>query len=555
MRSVDVVLQRWWQSWQTATISHRFRGDALTSQAVPSRPGPAIARAALALAIVILASRTWFLRHRAIDIDEFEHAHAAWCVAGGMVPYRDFFEHHTPLLYLAAAPVFDGAPVDRDAGAALHVLLTFRWAMFSLTLVALAATYVLGSLWSGALTGALAVVLLTTSEQFLNSMLEFRPDVPAVACVLLSLVCAVSIGRRPLRSAVAFAVASGALLSIAVLCTQKAIFAAPGILVAIAQTRRPAAGGAWVAGAMMPAIAVLAWFGAHDAIGDLFFATVTANIRLNADRFATLPRLVRNTGHHPALYLFGFAGLVVALRRRPDAPRVAITATAVSLLAGAFVIGKAYDQYFALLLPVLAVAAAGWMVDALRVPSTWRAGTRAPAWIAALAGAAACFIVIRPLTTASNLTMAACFSASALLAASAFHLWGSPRPTAAAMMGLGALAALLAGNVVREFDGNERQIADLRWVIAATQPSDTALNGYPSVTVFRPHAWFYFFLTGPFPSEEDYARLLASLRAGRIRPRLVVLSGTLTQAPRPVLDYIHAHYRPARGDILERIDP
>ena len=31
--------------------------------------------------------------------DEFQYAHAAWLVSKGAVPYRDFFDHHFPLLY------------------------------------------------------------------------------------------------------------------------------------------------------------------------------------------------------------------------------------------------------------------------------------------------------------------------------------------------------------------------------------------------------------------------------------------------------------------------
>ena len=43
---------------------------------------------------------------RAFDPDEFQHSHAAWCVFRGMLPYRDFFEHHTPWYYYALAPFY-----------------------------------------------------------------------------------------------------------------------------------------------------------------------------------------------------------------------------------------------------------------------------------------------------------------------------------------------------------------------------------------------------------------------------------------------------------------
>ena len=38
--------------------------------------------------------------------DNVEHIHATWLVAWGKVPYRDFFQHHNPLLWYLFAPVF-----------------------------------------------------------------------------------------------------------------------------------------------------------------------------------------------------------------------------------------------------------------------------------------------------------------------------------------------------------------------------------------------------------------------------------------------------------------
>lgn len=37
--------------------------------------------------------------------DHAEHLHASWLVWQGEVPYRDFFEHHHPLLWYIAAPM------------------------------------------------------------------------------------------------------------------------------------------------------------------------------------------------------------------------------------------------------------------------------------------------------------------------------------------------------------------------------------------------------------------------------------------------------------------
>lgn len=38
-------------------------------------------------------------------IDTYEHIHVSWLVSEGLVPYRDFFEHHNPLLWYLFAPI------------------------------------------------------------------------------------------------------------------------------------------------------------------------------------------------------------------------------------------------------------------------------------------------------------------------------------------------------------------------------------------------------------------------------------------------------------------
>ncbi len=45
-----------------------------------------------------------FINHY-LCMDHAEHLHAAWLVWQGNVPYRDFFEHHNPLLWYLLAPI------------------------------------------------------------------------------------------------------------------------------------------------------------------------------------------------------------------------------------------------------------------------------------------------------------------------------------------------------------------------------------------------------------------------------------------------------------------
>lgn len=57
--------------------------------------------------ILFLFGCTFFVRifhGYGFIIDTFEHIHSSWLISTGKVPYRDFFEHHNPLLWYLFAP-------------------------------------------------------------------------------------------------------------------------------------------------------------------------------------------------------------------------------------------------------------------------------------------------------------------------------------------------------------------------------------------------------------------------------------------------------------------
>src|SRR5689334_19391169 len=60
----------------------------------------------IALIAFVFAIRLWLLRFREFDPDEFQHLHAAWNIAHGLTPYRDYFEHHMPTLHFMLARLF-----------------------------------------------------------------------------------------------------------------------------------------------------------------------------------------------------------------------------------------------------------------------------------------------------------------------------------------------------------------------------------------------------------------------------------------------------------------
>jgi 4-amino-4-deoxy-L-arabinose transferase-like glycosyltransferase len=475
---------------------------------VPSYPSRLAIWTALAITAALLLSRLWFVTHRALDLDEFEHAHAAWSVSRGLLPYLDFFEHHPPGLYLLSAPIFADPDVATRVPAAVRALTLARATMWLITVLSVVVVYRIGVTIHGALSGALAAMLLATSSQFLESMLEFRPDGPAVASLIVSIWCAVGVGdaEESLRGDVRL-FAAGCAFGAALLFTQKAIFAAPGLGLAFVARRRALPVALFAAGVTVPIAITMWWFARHDALRLLWYYTVILNGRLNADRFSPLPRLVSHVVQQPAIYVLGAIGIAVRLKPGTTAKattipvvsgfsRTVVVFTALSLIAGIFIIGKAHDQYYALLLPLLAIAGGAVAADrCLRAP---RRGVIAPA------------------------LMIGCAALSLAISARAFTPIGP-------------------------------QLADLAFVIEHTTPTDAYVGGSPGPALFRPHGWFYFFLTGDFATAAEYTDLLRSLRSGDRRPRLIVRDRYLAQhAPPALLAYIDAHFDRARGDLYMR---
>ena len=117
-----------------------------------------------------------------------------------------------------------------------------------------------------------------------------------------------------------------------------------------------------------------------------------------------------------------------------------------------------------------------------------------------------------------------------------------------------AAIALLSGVVTTRYESNDRQLADMRLVMDQVPPDETVLSGIPGAGTFRPHAWYYFFLVGPFANARDFDALRLALDDGQIRPRLVIFDAAVQTMPSSVLQYLRAHYRPLRGDLYIRHD-
>jgi 4-amino-4-deoxy-L-arabinose transferase-like glycosyltransferase len=277
------------------------------------RLAPVVLAAVVALAVVV---RIGVVMNRSIDPDESQHLHAAWLVAQGEVPYRDFWEHHLPLFHYGMAPLtvwLADRPEVYFAGRGLMVV---------------AATIAVGLNWRLArrlsADGAIwAVVVLLFLPQFAETSTETRPDVPALVAHLASLLALV---RWREGQGGKWLWAAGAWQGVALALSLKALYGLVGVALVVAALPPTGpvrvagaigslgrlAGG--VAGVLAPLLAGLFAVGGWEALAALF-----RDVILGSAGFVDHAKSWPAYGSEVGTFLVAALGLGLVLRIRGGA--------------------------------------------------------------------------------------------------------------------------------------------------------------------------------------------------------------------------------------------
>ena len=505
--------------------------------------------------------RLAYVRNTLIVVDEFEHLHAAYLVAQGQAPYRDFFEHHTPLFYYLAAAVLPmRSPTFETLIYARYLALAFS------------ATTMLLAWWlvrrAFGRTEALVVASLLLGNFFLFSRgsLSYL-DTYAVPLVMLSALCLVGSRRRPFRC-----FSSGVALGLAVLVTQKtvvAVFAPAAIFLARGwhEWRAPSERSKWLSdivaytvGGLAPAALLVALLGVRG-LGEFFRDNVLLNMAWKARHFPTkeLAVLGISDGAVYVLAIVGTTAQLWQLLRRAlvvvdeDVPALFLA----SVGAGVFLLPVVWEEYFILLVP-FAVIVAGVTLTRLARQYLWAngrfelfgTGARKVTSCAALAlfGVMLLDLFGRKLAPTNPL------SSWAVLAVIGgwFLVLVLIRMTAAADGYRRAalwLAFFLVFPLAEQADwihhnSNAEQRERVAYVLTHTRPHDTVFDGYSGYGVFRPHAYGFWFL------HEEVLSMLSPEQKGpdiiraleQRKPPIVIVDQWVRALPESVNQYIASHY-------------
>ncbi|HEX6641582.1 MAG TPA: glycosyltransferase 87 family protein [Thermoanaerobaculia bacterium] len=310
------------------------------------------ARVPIALALTAAAVRLIPLQFlHPLNWDELEFWRATSWIAHGRVPFRDFWEHHSPLVWFVFAPF---TWLSNSPG--VDAVLVLRWAQVLVWI----ATFWLLHVW---MRGAgierfarwSAMALALCSSLFMTPAVEYRVEALGCALVMAGLVCAQR--ERYFFAGVAFCLAGFANLRLG------PVLVVAVLLLLITRRLRAAA---VVAGGFTALAACLGYFAATGSLRALYQQVWVENL---AEKYATpvvggfvhrllVPFGVRIIGSDRlfelaavdvggiAVLLLGFAGMLLAWRKRGDLLLLAILQLA--NLAFIAIMKFIYNYHFAL---------------------------------------------------------------------------------------------------------------------------------------------------------------------------------------------------------------
>ncbi len=473
--------------------------------------------------VAFFVVRIPLIPHRVFDPDEFEHTHAAWSVFKGLLPYRDFFEHHTPWYYFALSPFFRWFAVDQSFDSARRFLLFGRVFSLALTVLSVVLFVRVGRLAaakdsvapsstpSTRRVGLLAGLFLAAQPVVLQKTLEIRPDVPALlffVSALWFLLRGLSEHEDSAMPRLRWFLGGGLCLGAAIMCTQKMLFVLPGALLGLGlwalADRRQALVARLLAvlsvcvGVAVPALFTWIGFAVHGGGRQFIYNNFLLNARVQLGSYRGVLTTFKTSWPILVLSVLGAAVALVRFcrARQRQYGDVLLLCTLGGLIAGIAVVSVAYEQYCLVPLSIACLFAAKGLSFLVEL-----AQERGRAWL--LVCATLPLLVLPVLDLKRSFTLR-----------------------------------------------NDRQMERLRYVFEQTEPTDLVLDGWLGTQLFRPHPLYYFFMHRELLamlSASEKESYLGPLESGKVRPSLITLDDELIALGPRFLRFLRTHYETTDG--------
>lgn len=323
--------------------------------------------------------RVIIARHYKVNSDETQHLHVVWGWTQGLLQYRDIFDNHSPLFQMLCAPLFALFP------ATPKVVISMRLAMFPLFCGSMWCIYrIVARLFSREAAAWSVVIASLYPVVFLKSV-EYRTDDLWMFAWLLALerLLAVPMTRRAafyggLVTGISFAVSMKTVVLFAT-------FAIAVIIVLVCSRRWRPWGDMWrilwsgaalfVLGLVLVPLAVLGFFAAQHALGELYYCVIQHN---------QVPGLGKPlVGWHVTkffIWLPVLIGIATAIQRCSESPALGFRRAVLFFSASLYLIALrsfwplVTGQDFLPLVPALVAAMVPWLLvwrDAVSARRRW----------------------------------------------------------------------------------------------------------------------------------------------------------------------------------------
>jgi uncharacterized membrane protein len=267
---------------------------------------------------------------------------------------------------------------------------------------------------------------------------------------------------------------------------------------------------------------------------------------------------------NPLFCFFGSAGLLYTLphlfRRSSPSLDSLITLATIALLVGLFLIPVPHFQYFVLFMPLVAIFAASFLVNSVTKLAKMRNCLTVWQWISVAALSSIVllgglisiahghrshlppFLVVGYWFGLCLATMVVAFGRKPILALVLFLVG----------MSVGSMKRLQSAITSPD---PTLQLAEISYIIENTDPTDTIMDGFQGSGLYRPHAYYYWFL--PYNDRErltanEKEQLLHELHAGSIAPKLILVDKNLMDISPAITKFFDKHYEPVGTGVIWR---
>jgi hypothetical protein len=305
-----------------------------------------------------LASMWNAIDSRYFDQDEFQHTHIAWNMFNGLLPYRDFFEHHGPLYAELNTKILQFLIDTPDS---FETLIFLRKTSFLFIALTALFVFLVAKVISQSKTAAFFSAAVFLSWEIVQKKgIEIRPDVLQNLFWMIGCYAFVIGWKKPQKI---WPILAGMFWALMISCNAKAAVGAVGIIffLILEFTKKDQRSlvlrqALWIcAGCALILSIIFIRYAIEGAFTDLIYYNVSQNLNAISDRpqaaFVRSQMLSRIYANNLALVVSSLVGIAAINLKSPQ--QLALFLAIVPCIFGVY--KGLFSQFYLIFIPILCV--------------------------------------------------------------------------------------------------------------------------------------------------------------------------------------------------------